>query len=366
MTGIETWTPIGDAVCPLTGTNALTIESGRPFTGFFDGQGHSIRNFHMVCDNSTPNRAWGILRRIGPRSRRRKSRLRRLLFAGGQSLERHRLRHSGRRWVYDATVRNIVNNAPMSFDGSAGNVRMTMGMVGLAFASKGVVLDRLTNEAALTSEDGGNTGNGATGIHVGGICGFSTNLASSANPVIFNGCINRGDLTTKVGRASGIVAAANRYTHLTDCTNYGLNDNAFPRSGYARLGNITCITGPGIKFTNVVNRGDLISRTKGAAGGILCLVNHNDNEFIGCESYGRVISDRPDNDYKGTFFGQCKKAAKFRNCIAQGDVGTYNGGDCIMTGVNADNYMGLSRRLRRLGSRRHSGEHPLSSCRKLI
>ena len=39
----------------------------------------------------------GILRRIGPRSRRRKSRLRRLLFAGGQSLERHRLRHSGRR-----------------------------------------------------------------------------------------------------------------------------------------------------------------------------------------------------------------------------------------------------------------------------
>lgn len=56
-----------------------------------------------------------------------------------------------------------------------------------------------------------------------------------------------------------------------------------------------------------MNRGDLISRTKGAAGGILCLVNHNDNEFIGCESYGRVISDRPDNDYKGTFFGQCKK-----------------------------------------------------------
>ena len=114
-----------------------------------------------------------------------------------------------------------------------------------------------------------------------------------------------------------------------------------------------------------MNRGDLISRTKGAAGGILCLVNHNDNEFIGCESYGRVISDRPDNDYKGTFFGQCKKAAKFRNCIAQGDVGTYNGGDCIMTGVNADNYMDYLG-ARRLGSRRHSGEHPLSSCRKLI
>lgn len=51
---------------PLTGTNALTIESGRPFTGFFDGQGHSIRNFHMVCDNSTPNRAWGFFGALGP------------------------------------------------------------------------------------------------------------------------------------------------------------------------------------------------------------------------------------------------------------------------------------------------------------
>jgi len=266
MTGIETWTPIGDAVCPLTGTNALTIESGRPFTGFFDGQGHSIRNFHMVCDNSTPNRAWGFFGALGPGAV-----VENLVFDASCSLAVKASKGTDcgilAGVVYDATVRNIVNNAPMSFDGSAGNVRMTMGMVGLAFASKGVVLDRLTNEAALTSEDGGNTGNGATGIHVGGICGFSTNLASSANPVIFNGCINRGDLTTKVGRASGIVAAANRYTHLTDCTNYGLNDNAFPRSGYARLGNITCITGPGIKFTNVVNRGDLISRPQGAAAG---------------------------------------------------------------------------------------------------
>lgn len=181
MTGIETWTPIGDAVCPLTGTNALTIESGRPFTGFFDGQGHSIRNFHMVCDNSTPNRAWGFFGALGPGAV-----VENLVFDASCSLAVKASKGTDcgilAGVVYDATVRNIVNNAPMSFDGSAGNVRMTMGMVGLAFASKGVVLDRLTNEAALTSEDGGNTGNGATGIHVGGICGFSTNLASSANP----------------------------------------------------------------------------------------------------------------------------------------------------------------------------------------
>lgn len=337
MTGVTTWTPIGDATFALA-SNALTISTGRPFTGFFDGQDHTISNFKMVCDNATPNRAWGLFGALGPGAI-----VENLVFDASCSLEVKASKATDcgmlAGLVYDATVRNVTNNAPMSFDGSAGNVRMTMGMIGLAFANEGVVIDRLTNEADLTGEGGNNTTNGATGVQIGGICGFSTNHASSANAVTFTGCVNRGNLSTKAARASGIVAAANRYTHLTDCTNYGHNDNAFATSGNARIGNITCITGTGAKFTKVVNHGDVICRTNGAAGSIVCLVNHDDNEFVGCENYGRIISDRDNNNYKGTFFGQCNKAAVFRNCIAQGDVGTYNGGSYVMVGVNADNYM---------------------------
>ena len=337
MTGVTTWTPIGDATFALA-SNALTISTGRPFTGFFDGQDHTISNFKMVCDNVTPNRAWGLFGALGPGAV-----VENLVFDASCSLEVKASKATDcgmlAGLVYDATVRNVTNNAPMSFDGSAGNVRMTMGMIGLAFANEGVVIDRLTNEADLTGEGGNNTTNGATGVQIGGICGFSTNHASSANAVSFTGCVNRGNLSTKAARASGIVAAANRYTHLTDCANYGHNDNAFATSGNARIGNITCITGTGAKFTKVVNHGDVICRTNGAAGSIVCLVNHDDNEFVGCENYGRIISDRDNNNYKGTFFGQCNKAAVFRNCIAQGDVGTYNGGSYVMVGVNADNYM---------------------------
>lgn len=65
MTGVTTWTPIGDATFALA-SNALTISSGRPFTGFFDGQDHTISNFRMVCDNATPNRAWGLFGALGP------------------------------------------------------------------------------------------------------------------------------------------------------------------------------------------------------------------------------------------------------------------------------------------------------------
>ena len=337
MTDIAAWTPIGDATFALA-SNALTISTGRPFTGFFDGQDHTISNFKMVCDNAMAGRAWGFFGALGSGAV-----VENLIFDASCSLEVKASKATDcgivAGLVYDATVRNVTNNAPMAFDGSAGNVRMTMGMIGLAFANEGVVIDRLTNEADLTGEGGGNTTNGATGVQIGGICGFSTNHASSTNVVAFTGCVNRGNLTTKAARASGIVAAANRYTHLTDCTNYGNNFNEFATAGNARIGNITCITGTGAKFTKVVNHGDVICKANGAAGSIVCLVNHDDNEFVGCENYGRVISDRDNNNYKGTFFGQCNKAAQFRNCIAQGDVGTYNGGSYIMVGVNADNYM---------------------------
>ena len=337
MTGVTSWTPIGDATFALSG-NALTVNTGRPFTGFFDGQDYSICNFKMACDNADAGRAWGLFGALGPGAV-----VENLIFDSSCSLEVTASKATDcgilAGLVYDATVRNVTNNAPMSFDGSAGNVRMTMGIVGLAFANEGVVIDRLTNEADLTGEGGGNTTNGATGVQIGGICGFSTNHASSANAVVFTDCVNRGDLSTKAARASGIVAAANRYTHLTDCTNYGHNVNAFATSGNARIGNITCITGTGAKLTKVVNRGDVICQTNGAAGGIVCLVNHADNEFVGCENYGRIISDRENNNYKGTFFGQCNMAAQFRNCIAQGDVGKYNDGSYVMSGVNAGNYM---------------------------
>ena len=120
--------------------------------------------------------------------------------------------------------------------------------------------------------------------------------ACGEQAVAFTGCVNRGNLTTKAARASGIVAAANRYTHLTDCTNYGNNFNEFATAGNARIGNITCITGTGAKFTKVVNHGDVICKANGAAGSIVCLVNHDDNEFVGCENYGRVISARDHNN----------------------------------------------------------------------
>ena len=334
---VTEWTPIGAATSKLA-SNALSITSGRPFTGYFDGQGHTIRNLKMVCKAAQATSAWGFFGAVANGAV-----VENLIFDASCSLEDKATAGTDcgvvAGLVYEATVRNVVNKASIAFDGAAPDeTRMTIGMVGLAFADKnGARLEKLVNHGALTATSGGNTKNGATGIHVGGIVGFSSNKSNTTAVVTIAECANYGDLDTQVARASGIVAAANRYTEIENCVNEGDNVNAFATVNSARIGNITCITAVGSKITNTVNRGNVICKTSGAAGGIVCLVNDDGNAFVGCENYGLVITDRA--NYKGTLFGQCNKAARFSDCIAQGDLGAYEDGSYALVGVNYTNYM---------------------------
>ena len=59
MSSVTSWTPIGASTFDWA-SNKLTCKSGQPFTGYFDGQGHSIKNFKMVCTNATAGAAWGL------------------------------------------------------------------------------------------------------------------------------------------------------------------------------------------------------------------------------------------------------------------------------------------------------------------
>ena len=64
MASVTSWTPIGDAVSNWA-SNKLSITSGNPFTGYFDGKGFSIKNFNMVCTNSKSGAAWGLFGALG-------------------------------------------------------------------------------------------------------------------------------------------------------------------------------------------------------------------------------------------------------------------------------------------------------------
>jgi hypothetical protein len=338
MSSVTSWTPIGTSAFNWA-SNALSLTSGKMFTGYFDGQGYKIKNFKMVCDNSVAGGAWGLFGGLGAGAV-----VENIVFDETCSLEVKATAPTdcglvaGMMW--DATVRNITSNASMTFDGNGGdNKRMTMAVVGMAFAeTDSTVISKVVHNGKIVASAGGNTKNGGTAVHIAGILGFGTNHLNSSDIVAVLDCVNKGDIESATARASGLVAACNRYTHVRGCDTYGNNLNTFKTSGGSRLGNITCITGAGSAIYDSRNFGDLISTTSGAVGGVLCLVNSDDNILDGVETYGRVISDKANNSYKGSFFGQCSKKATIRNCVCGGTVGMYNGGTYDVVKVNADNY----------------------------
>ena len=180
---VTEWTPIGAATSKLA-SNALSITSGRPFTGYFDGQGHTIRNLKMVCKAAQATSAWGFFGAVANGAV-----VENLIFDASCSLEDKATAGTDcgvvAGLVYEATVRNVVNKASIAFDGAAPDeTRMTIGMVGLAYADKnGARLEKLVNHGALTATSGGNTKNGATGIHVGGIVGINKNKKNTKDVV---------------------------------------------------------------------------------------------------------------------------------------------------------------------------------------
>ena len=342
MASVTSWTPIGASAFNWA-SNALTLTSGKMFTGYFDGQGYKIKNFKMVCDNASAGTAWGLFGGLGAGAV-----VENLVIDETSSLELKATAQTDcgviAGMVWDARVRNITNNASMTFSGTCKSARVTMAVVGMVFAeTDSTVVQNVVNNGKIVASDGGSNQNGGNAIQIGGILGFGTNHLNSSEIVAVLDCTNNGDMESATARTSGIAAACNRYTHLRGCKNYGDQINSFnvkteSAGSAARIGNLTCITGAGSSLYDCTNYGDVISTTKGAVAGIICLVNNDDAVFENVATYGRVITDRAVNVYCGVYFGQCNKKATFTNCVCGGAFGTYNNGDYQVTELTADNY----------------------------
>ena len=290
------------------------------FAGHFNGQGYRIRNLKMVAANSEEGATYGLFGTLAPGAV-----IENFSFDTGCSFTVASTAGSSNGvvagLVYDATVRDITSSAPMLFQGAAGNVRITMALIGTAFAeTANVTIDNVNNNGTITAENrDNNTNGGATGYHIAGIAGFTTNDGASQQKVIISDCINYGDITSATGRTAGIVAAANRYTQLANCVNHGKQLNTCPKNDAGRLGNIACNMGAGSSMIGCSNYGDLTSTTGSRCGGITSAAG--DATFENCANYGTILTDSP---YRGVFWGYNNAVAQWTDCTAGGKVGTYN------------------------------------------
>lgn len=337
--GITDWTPIGSGSFSWA-SNKLTISSGHPFEGTFDGNGKTIKNLQQSYTVSTAGGAYGLFGMVADGAV-----IKDLTFDNGCSLSvtASALGDFGvlAGLVQGATIKNITSYASISggATNSLGANRVTMGIIGFAFVnSVAANIEKVLNYGQISAVNGNNTNNGASGVQVAGILGFGTNDLNSTNTVNVTSCVNYGNMSGNVARLSGIVAACNRYTVVTDCINRGKQINTSAHSNKTRAGNITCISAVGSQLIRCINYGDLIASGTCQPGGVIGMVNDNSNVFDSCKNYGKVVAaDGIAN--KGTLFGYCNKSASFTACVASGDLGTYvDGVNDTMVGVNADNY----------------------------
>lgn len=346
MTGVETWTPIGVSAFNRETTGA-TLSSGKPFTGKFDGKGHTVKNLNMVCTNDVEGAAWGLFGGL------KGATVENIIFDNSCSLTISPSKPcdagvlAGA--VVDSKVSGITNNAPITYVNStiADNVLQTGGVIGGAYAmEKDAEIVNVVNNADVNVNRGNCTKNGWSSVQVGTIAGFACTKATPSYFVKVTSCENHGNVTTNAGRASAFITACNRGTILTDCTNYGnLFDDFGGSAATTRTGVISAICADHCSFIRVKNYGNGTVTDSGCIGGLIGLVNSADNSFSGCENHGTILTDKEITvAYCGSFVGQCTNASKFENCVAGGRMGKYNGGNPSYYDINEENYLNYAGR----------------------
>ena len=328
---VAQWTPIGNGT--FAATTAVSTPSGAAFEGTFDGQGYALRNLKMEAALTGDNQAYGLFGVL-------KGATVKNLVLGAENGDTGSFKVSGNGVTstgviagasVESTIEECTSYLPMECLGNgASNKLMTMGLVGFVYGAGTsdetvTKLIGLKNYGAMKAVPGAANTNGFTSTQAGCIAGVSNTSRTSTFRNLITRCANYGDMTVSTGRASGIVAAANTFTVVSECENHGDMLNTYGESGGGRLGNITCILGTSSVVDGCTNYGDIVAtNAKTHAGGLVCLTNSADSEVVNSANYGNVITDLA--TYRGTLVANINNGAKLDNNTAGGATGYHIAG----------------------------------------
>lgn len=322
--GGEEWTPIG--VGSVTNAGVIT-ESDVPFTGVFDGKGHTVDNFKVSVPADAPAGyaagLFGILNGatvknvvIGPKA----------VFEGQSAAMSFIGGVAG--FALNSTVEGCTNKSTMSVTAAKDATRECLaGIVGEMYTAEGEFasyVKNCVNEGTITSKNSVNANNGGNGLSVAGIVGFSD--GKNFNFIQF--CTNKAPIAAEATRLAGIVASANAKTKVEDCVNEAKISGLDVKASNSRIGGICSAGSTDDVFTRCINRGDIVfdkagDSTHGYAAGILGQAN-NPITIDACENYGTILSDmiKASTIYMGAILGNANnKAVTIQNCKVGGKVG---------------------------------------------
>lgn len=341
------WTPVGTSTGVSLSYNAGAVPS-YPFTGVFNGYGHTISNFKLVVDDNQTN----VMGFIGAA---KDATIKNVSFTGvtmdynstGISTDNIAI-GTVLGYGYNTIIENVSANAV--FAGKATSVsdrNVLIGGIAGGITATSAMASKLVNcsfSGRMTNDIGTKYSNGNTAC-VAGILGAVTD---SGDLVLIKGCTNNAEMDVKTHRAAGIVCNG-FHTNIENCVNNGHITASYSSS---KAGTLTGVRMGGImaycSFTSTNssyikdcrNHGTIATTETGsAAGGVVGLMRTF--KVSGSINTGDVIAPYGSDSRRGLLIGAITKAndpSVLQDCHLCGGVSSrMDKSDCVA--ATAANYL---------------------------
>jgi hypothetical protein len=349
FSGLDTWTPIGDATSSGNGNNASAAQ-GPVFSGVFDGAGHTLRSFKYTVDVSD-GRTWGLFGYVYKATLKNFTVEADMTFSASGTADAAIVAGTAN----SSTIENVQVTGKVTSSGASvtGKRFAIGGIAGFAFSTvsgtEGILdcdIKDCTVSLTVNADGGSNLANGAAGAMYGGIAGFCTN-AKNDSRVRITDCVNNGAITAKLGRCSGITATANYGTIIKGCTN---NASQYNTVENGRIGQIVCNLSAQSGVIDCQNNGDLTTTdAKTTTGGLIALMGDDTCYLEGGDRVANtatIISgfdpntDSSKRRFSGLIGGYINKFNHVSDVKVGGRLGVYkSGGTPEMYEINSENFM---------------------------
>lgn len=311
------WTPIGSG--RATGTPAYTLTNS--FSGVFNGQGFAIKGINWTYNVSEAESHlfgfFGALQGATVKNLVLGQDGDQITVVGSTSSVVAVGALAG--YAESSTITGVTNNvdviladkdAAVPGDNPASTLMMLGGIAGAVKApmSIGSKDEPVLNYGSVRTGAISNTGNGGTGMNVGGIVAFTVGVADLELKIDW--CSNYGEVSAPTGRGGGLVGTIGGATSETavtivgNSTNYGLIQDdvvgqyggSKDQYGLKRMGGLvggTVTNNKGIRIEYCTNNGNVFSQLGCRAGGF---VGHNQASIIGCVNNGIILGNTTVDD----------------------------------------------------------------------
>lgn len=325
--GGEEWVPVGNAT--VTTGHAIT---GSAFTGVFDGKNHTVDNFKVTVPSTGANATAGLFGTVSQAT------VKNLVIGDkvvikNESVTGFVTMGGAVGFASESTLENIDSKAKLQSNAGKDNVRLVIGgVVGTMFSSETAssIAKNLHGHATFDVTNTVNTKNGGTGIHVGGVIGFTDGKDFDNFPTKIENTTNYSSFSVQATRTGGVVGTMNGKSAAEGCVNNGNISCTDVTASNSRPAGIVSAMGGSTSLKNCTNYGDVCfpvagDQTHGYAAGLVGQVN-GVATIDGCATYGTIQSDRwfATEKFMGIVSASFNgNTVTVSNCILGGKIGPY-------------------------------------------